>query len=245
MPAAIAVRIPMARRLLVDDRMKTQLASSLVVLLFPAANAVAQPTYAGGDDDDDVNTNVYAQNPDTGIGFALGGGVSGFTNDVMRDTTGDGGAWDARLTLGLRSPLALELSYIGSAQTIDALGIDDDALLVGNGAQAAVRFNALSGYTATPFLFGGIAWRHYDITRTDTNTSALTDNDDVYEVPVGLGVSTQTRGLMIDLRGEFRYVADADLAPGVTSDAEDVDESLDDPAAMHRWGVNLTVGIAL
>src|SRR5690606_16351422 len=59
-----------------------------------------------------------------GISISLGGGVSGFVEDEMRDTTDDGGQWDVRVAAGLRGPIALEASYLGSAQSIDALGLD-------------------------------------------------------------------------------------------------------------------------
>jgi hypothetical protein len=75
------------------------------------------------------------------IGVALGGGVEGFTNNTMRDATNDGGGWNVRLALGTRSMIGAEVAYIGSEQSIDALGLDTSALLVGNGAEANVRFN--------------------------------------------------------------------------------------------------------
>ncbi|MBA3500535.1 MAG: hypothetical protein H0T65_09190, partial [Deltaproteobacteria bacterium] len=134
-------------------------------------------------------------------------------------------------------------SYIGSLQQIDSLGLDGNALLASHGAQGALRLNALSNEPATPFLFAGIAWRRYDLVNTDTNTSALEDSDEVFEFPFGLGISTQTHGVLVDLRGELRFVIEPNLAPEIA--LADGAEVTTDPAAMHRWGINLTVGVAL
>ena len=60
-----------------------------------------------------------------GIGVSLGGGVAGFTQDDMRDTTDDGGAWGVRVAFGTRSLFGVEAEYIGSAQNINALGLDN------------------------------------------------------------------------------------------------------------------------
>ena len=186
------------------------------------------------EDDDGVEV-VDVADPVT-IGFALGGGTSGFTDETMRDTTNAGGNWTARLILAdpIR-PLAFEASYIGSAQTIDSLGLDSDALLVGHGAQGVIRVGAALDYPISPFAFGGIAWRHYSIENTDRNTSAVSDTDDVGEVPIGIG--GQTGGFTYDLRGEYRYAFAADMVPSLATTGSDAD--------MHRWGVSLSLGYSM
>lgn len=176
-----------------------------------------------------------------GVTVALGGGTSGFTNDAMRDSTDLGGDWGVRLSFGTQSPLAIEASYIGSAQNIEALGLDDDAILVGNGAQAALRLNGTFDLPVQPFIFGGAAWRRYDLTNEDFNTSAVNDSDDVLELPVGLGIAGKWSGLVLDLRGEFRPTLDNDLMPTFGID-DDEDIGNDEFAAMHRWGVNASIG---
>lgn len=175
-----------------------------------------------------------------GIAIAAGGGASGFTNDAMRDTTDIGGDWDVRLTFGTRSPLAFEASYIGSAQSIDALGLDDDAILVGNGLQGAVRLNATVESTVQPFLYAGLGWRRYDLTNVDVNLSDVRGDDNVLEIPLGIGVAGRWSGLIVDLRGEFRATTNGDLVPEFT--AESIALGEEDFASMHRWGVKATVG---
>jgi hypothetical protein len=168
---------------------------------------------------------------------ALGGGVSGFSDDTMRSTTDDGGTWTARVTLGVDTPIGFEASYIGSAQTIDALGLDDEAILVGNGVQGAVRLNAPLANDVTAFLFGGLAWRRYDLVNADVNTSVVRDSDDVGEVPLGIGIGGDVDGLAIDLRAEYSIAFDTDLVPSLNRANSDAD--------MDRWGVNLSLGYAL
>lgn len=169
-----------------------------------------------------------------GIAVALGGGVEGFTDDTARTNTNDGGSWNLRLALGTRSPIGFEAAYIGSAQTIDALGLDNDAILVGNGVEGKVRVNLIDA-TVQPFAFGGIGWRHYNLTRTDFNTSAISEEDDVLEIPLGAGIATKWQGFMFDARAEYRFAAQEDLMPSL-NDTDD--------ASLHRWGVNANVGLS-
>jgi len=173
------------------------------------------------------------------VGFSLsaGGGVSDFTNRDMRDTTGTAGTWAVRAVLGTKSPLGFEGSYIGSAQTINALGLDSDAVLVSNGAQGALRLNAVIGAPITPFVFGGVAWSRFRLADTSTNTSSIADKDDLLEVPVGLGVGGSWKGFGYDLRGEMRFATNADMVPELSAGRETGSH-----ADMHRWGVNATLG---
>ena len=175
------------------------------------------------------------------FGFAIsaGGGVSGFTDNTARSATNDGGGWDVRATFGTHSPLAAEVSYLGSAQTIDALGLDDGAVLLGNGVQANVRLNLTTTASVQPFLFAGAAWRRYQLTNVDTNTSDVADDDDVLEIPVGAGIAYRYRGFILDARGEYRRTTEEDLMPSLTQDGPFANDS---QAELHRWGVNANIG---
>jgi hypothetical protein len=188
---------------------------------------------------DDTGGSFYGR---YGIAIAAGGGTSGFVNDEMRGATNVGGDWGVRLSVGTRSPLAFEGSYIGSAQSIDALGLSNDALLVGNGVQGALRLNATVDMAVQPFVFAGAAWRRYDLS-ADTNTSALDDVDNVYEFPVGVGIAGRYAGLMLDLRGEFRPTIGNNLMPELFASDEPFENvGNDNFASMHRWGVNASIG---
>ena len=171
-----------------------------------------------------------------GIDVALGGGVEGFAGDSARDFTNDGGSWNLRMGIGNKSYVGFEGSYIGSAQSIDALGLDGDTILVGNGAQGAVRVNFTRDYSIQPFAYGGAAWRHYNLTNNDFNTSDIADSDDVFELPVGGGLAFTYEGFLLDARGEYRFSSGGDMMPSL-----DV-ENLGDSAGMDRWGVNANIG---
>lgn len=162
-----------------------------------------------------------------GIAISAGAGTSGFTSDALRGSTNVGGDWDVRATFGTRSLLAVEGSYIGSAQSISALGLDSSAMLVGNGVQGALRLNGTIDGPVQPFVFGGAAWRRYDLTNTSVNTSDIAGSDDVLEIPMGVGISGRWAGLVLDARGEFRMATNEDLVAN---------------ESMHRWGVNANVG---
>lgn len=176
-----------------------------------------------------------------GVGLSIGGGVDDFVGDAFRGTTGTGGSWNVRATFGTRQYIAGEVSYIGSAQSIDAIGLDDDATLIGNGLQGAVRVNVLRNYYVQPFIYGGAAWRHYDLSNESFNTSDVADSDDVFEVPIGIGFAGYIGGFMADLRGEYRGAWGNDLIPAF----EDLDSSSDDTifGEMDRWGVTASLGM--
>jgi hypothetical protein len=168
-----------------------------------------------------------------GIGLSIGGGVDDFVGDGFTDATGIGGGWNVRATFGTRSLFALEGSYIGSAQDIETFGAADDATLYGNGLQAAGRLNILPQESVQPFLYAGVAWRHYDI--SDTLTADVDDSDDVFEVPVGLGLAGYVAGLMADVRAEYRGAWGADLVPSIDDDGAIISE-------MDRWGITGSLG---
>jgi hypothetical protein len=150
----------------------------------------------------------YVKTPG-GMAAQAGGGVAGFFNDNLRDVTDTGANYGARLTYGTRMPVGLEAAYIGSAQSMKGLGLDRDALLFSNGAEAMVRVNLLPG-AWQPFVAAGAAWRHWAV-RSDVNTSNVKDNDDTFEIPANLGVAYRARGFLVDLRAIYRGSFSNDL----------------------------------
>lgn len=173
-----------------------------------------------------------------GYGLSIGGGVDDFVGDALRGTTGVGGGWNVRFTAGTRSWLAIEASYIGSAQSIDAIGLDNDAVLVGNGLQGGIRLNVLQNYYVQPFIYGAAAWRHYDLSNDSFNTSDVRNDDDVFELPVGVGVAGYIQGFMADVRAEYRGAWGNDLIPAFSGDD---DGSI--VGSMDRWSVNGSLGM--
>ncbi|HET7503026.1 MAG TPA: hypothetical protein VFK02_18525 [Kofleriaceae bacterium] len=164
-----------------------------------------------------------------GIAVSLGGGPEGFASP---DNTGThtGGGWNVRATIGTKSLLGFEASYFGSAQSIDALGLDPNAILVGNGLQGSLRLNLTRQYDVGLFLLGGMAWRHYGLSNVDTNTSDVTDSDNVLEVPIGAGVQYVVRGFLLDARADYRFTRYANMMATASN------------GDMSRWGVQGNIG---
>ncbi len=218
------------------------------VALPPAPEPTPVPTIDPAPPAPVTNVNIRLDNTQAeerwmnraGFALSLGGGVQGFVGDTMRSTTQDGGMWDVRASFGTRLPLSLEANYLGSAQSINSLGLDSNAILVGNGVQGNLRINATTGdIPVQPFLYGGVAWRRYQLQNSDFNTSDVVGEDDVLEIPVGIGVAYKAGSLLLDARGEFRGAFYENLVPagGLGSDA------FTDPASLSRWGVNANVGV--
>jgi outer membrane protein OmpA-like peptidoglycan-associated protein len=166
------------------------------------------------------------------MSISIGGGVTDFAEDEMRDVTGMGGSWEARLTLRTRAHIALEAAYLGSAQSVDSLGLDPDAVLVSNGLGAAVRLNLMTSRTQ-PYLLAGAAWRQYDVTNADFNTSSMDEEDVVLETPLGVGLSYRFDRVLLDARAVYRRVFDNDL----------IEAGLDqNEIELHNWTANLMAG---
>ncbi|HEY0715741.1 MAG TPA: OmpA family protein [Polyangia bacterium] len=171
-----------------------------------------------------------------GIEGMVGGGVIGFLDEQARDLTDPGGNWEARLSVGTRLPVAVEAAYVGSAQNIQALGLDDDAVLVGSAAEAVARVNFTRQLRIQPYIFGGVGWQHYDLTNEDANTSGVREDDDLFTIPAGLGVSFRlVRGLVLDIRGTIRTAFDEELmdAPFAATGQD---------ANLHTWDAGARLG---
>lgn len=191
------------------------------------------PNYAPAPQPAEQEYGAGAWMHDIGLGISVGGGVDDFVGDTMRGATGVGGDWTARLTIGTRSFIAGEFSYIGSAQSISRLGLSSNSELIGNGAQAALRINGTVDFPIQPFIYGGIAWRHYSLNNSGANFSDVSNSNDTLEVPLGAGVGAYLSGLMLDVRGEYRFAwGDHTLVP--TSSGGD--------SLLDRWAVTGNIG---
>jgi hypothetical protein len=199
----------------------------------PQAQAQPQPMPAAEPMPYEAQTGAETWLHDVGLGLSVGGGVEDFSGSTMRNTTGTGGSWTARLTFGTHEYIAGEASYIGSAQSINRLGLSGNSELIGNGAQAALRINGTTHYPVQPFLYGGAAWRHYNLNTSGTNFSDVVDHADAFEIPLGVGVAGYVSGVMLEARGEYRFGwADHDI----------VTQSNGGTPLMDRWGVTGNIG---
>jgi opacity protein-like surface antigen len=175
-----------------------------------------------------------------GVSAIIGGGVVGFTDRTMRDTTANvGGLWDFRLTLGSHIPLGVELAYLGSATNLNGLP-SQNGTLIGTTFEGALRYNVLPHFIWTPYVFAGVGWQRYDVSNANVtlSDSGMNDRDNLLEVPLGAGLAYRVAGFVLDLRGTFRAATDQNLVlktPVVSPTSSDF-------APMHTWEASAALG---
>ncbi|HEU5060814.1 MAG TPA: hypothetical protein VFU21_29995 [Kofleriaceae bacterium] len=147
-----------------------------------------------------------------GFGLAVGAGVTGFVEADMREVTDPGGTWEVRVTAGTRLPIAFEAAYVGSAQAIDVLGLDPDAVLVGNGVEGGARLDVLPG-ELNPYFVAGLGWTRYELANADTNTSSVRRRDDILVLPFGVGLDMHVDWFVLDARAVMRLAFGNELMP--------------------------------
>jgi outer membrane protein OmpA-like peptidoglycan-associated protein len=185
-----------------------------------------------------TETPVQKGLPPSGIGLGLqvGGGATGFWGQGTRNFVGTGGTWEARLTVGMRQPIAFEAQYIGSAQSINALGLESNAVLIGHGAEGHLRIN-FTASRVQPYVFGGAGWMNYAIHNTTITSSTLERSDNAITLPFGIGVTGRIKkAFLVDVRGTGRATFDDGLlkAEAATGNVGAV--------RLHSWNASANVG---
>jgi hypothetical protein len=206
------------------------------------AAVVAVPVVALADESADIYSYAWHDShlaSGYGISTTLGGGLTGFTDQTMRDvvTSNTGGLWDLRVVFGSHTPLALDVGYIGTAQSIDALTGTQNATLVGTSVEGALRWNILPHFAWNPYVFAGVGWQRYDITgaKFTMADSGINDSDNSVVFPLGTGISYRApNGLVVDLKGTFRANTQADLVIDTTGN--------DSYAPLHTWEASTAIG---
>lgn len=149
-----------------------------------------------------------------GVAFETGGGVGGFVDDRMSESTSVQGRYTGRVVVGTRSHFAGEAAYVGSAQRVNTLGISPNSMLYGNGAEGAFRFNVLTGMWQ-PYATAGLGWTHYNLNDSAVlSTSDVQASGDVITFPVGLGMAWRMNGLIFDSRLSFHPAAGSNIVRG-------------------------------
>ena len=152
-----------------------------------------------------------------GVNVSAGGGLVQFIDDDMRDFATEGGGWEGRLGFGTKRLLTLEAAYVGSLHSIDALGLDRRANLLGTGVEGNLRVNFTSGRgILQPYVLAGAGWTRYSLVNTDTNTSDVSDRDDLAAFPLGAGLRVRQGQLTVDLRAVYRPTAAVDMFAGAS-----------------------------
>lgn len=182
-----------------------------------------------------------------GTALYVGGGVTGFVENDVVDNTTPGGFWDVRGVAGTRTPVGIELGYTGSARDVNALGLNDEAFLLSNGLEAALRLQApitqsdIGGgigqnapVLIAPYAFGGLGWTRYDLLNEGTNTSSVLNQDDIMSLPLGVGVGLGLAGVTLDARFTYRHAFFSDLVGDATSSFDDT--------SLNQWNLGASIG---
>jgi len=184
-------------------------ASMLVgaALALSSTAAYAEDVYGYGWHEEGLSTGV-------GVGVIAGVGLTGFSDSNVRNATSSvGGLWDLRVTMGSHIPIGLDVSYVGSSQTINAQLGSNSGTLLGTAVEGALRWNILPHSPLNPYLFGGVGWQRYDITGAAfaLSDAGIRDSDNLINFPAGAGLSYRDAGFIADIRGTYRWTTDNQL----------------------------------
>jgi hypothetical protein len=160
---------------------------------------------------DDARPHIYSV---IGMTAEVGGGVGGFLDSRATAQTTAQGIWDVRVTAGSREHFGGELAYMGSAQTVQALGTSPNATLMGAALEGDFRFNFLTGMWQ-PYAIAGVGWQHYRVNNTPVNTSDFENTQNAAEFPLGAGIAWRYRGFVADGRLAFHPTAGSNLPSGI------------------------------
>ncbi len=168
-----------------------------------------------------------------GLGLSVGGGFAGFLSSDFNDIVNPGGGWNARLLVGTDHMIGAEFGYVGTANDLQELGLDENAYLLTNGGHVAVRLSLLPMYyDFRPYLLAGAGWKHYSVQRTRQNSSSLNSSDDVLEIPLAGGIHYDYAPLFADLRVTFAPAFGEGLVKG----------PLDNHGDLSTWATDANVG---
>jgi opacity protein-like surface antigen len=142
------------------------------------------------------------------IAVATGAGPANYFGSALNSTLDVGAGWDARVTFGARSVLALEAAYVGSTNNIDTLS-GTHGRLDSHGIDSDLRLQLPT--VVAPYIFGGVGYNHMALVRTASESFAgpLNENDNQVTVPAGAGLSANLgKHATVDVRGTYRLIPD-------------------------------------
>jgi len=145
------------------------------------------------------------------ISATTGVGPANYFGTALNSTVDIGAAWDARLTFGTHSAIALEAGYIGASNNID-MQTGAHGRLASHGVDTDFRLQIPT--TVEPYIFGGVGYNHMEVTHTNSvsNAGELSISDDQVTVPAGAGLSVYvSKHTTLDARGTYRFIPDNGL----------------------------------
>jgi hypothetical protein len=213
-----------------------RLAPKLILsLALPASVSYAQ---APPDEPPPAERAAAVQPWSAGIGI----GFVAFTGERADDSADIGLSYEVRGGYQATDLLRLEAAYIGSMQSITALGLDEDASIRSNGVETLARIEFerwvsadVGGMQVAPFGFGGLAFQRFSIADEGIGTADIADDDNVFSVPLGAGISGTAGRFNTDARFTWRSTFDEDLFRDPNGDNAD--------ASLSHWSVTARAGL--
>jgi hypothetical protein len=166
------------------------------------------------------------------IAATTGVGPSNYFGTALNSTTDVGAAWDARLTFGSHSIIALEAGYIGAMNNIDMQNGAAHGRLASHGVDGDLRLQL--PFVVQPYVFGGVGYNHMEVVQNGNVSFAGTFNqtDDQVTVPAGAGLSGylgRGKHVALDARGTYRFIPDNGITVMSTRN-------------LHQWMAQANVG---
>jgi hypothetical protein len=160
-----------------------------------------------------------------------GAGAANYFGTGTNGNVDTGAAWDARLTFGTHSALALEAGYVGSVNNIDMGGSEQHGRLDSHGIDTDLRIQLPT--VVEPYVFGGVGYNHMSVTPTGpVSNGALAGDDNQVTVPAGAGLTGYIgHHATLDVRGTYRFIPDNGLTEMSTHH-------------LHQWVAQAHVGYA-
>jgi len=138
----------------------------------------------------------------------LGTGIASFARAPIRDNATPAVAYDLRLTVGTRFPIAFEAAYVGSfAREHDAFAPDPG--VTSNALTGSARVN-LTTWRVQPFIVGGAGWVNLHSYGRDQAPEAAANfahdsNGGIFPVGGGLAGYLGRHG-MIEARASYDFL---------------------------------------
>jgi hypothetical protein len=142
------------------------------------------------------------------MSLTIGAGGAGFVQERLSGRVFPGVAYNARFTVGTRSWVAFEASYVGTVNKL--IGpFSREPQVIGNGLESDLRINFWPG-RVEPYAFGGVGFNTWGLhnREIDPATAAgFRDSNTLFIVPVGGGMSGYLgRHFLLDARFTYRFM---------------------------------------
>jgi hypothetical protein len=165
------------------------------------------------------------------ISLTTGAGPANYFGSGNTTNMEVGAVWDARVTVGAHSIMALEAGYVGGINNIDNVGDNGNRGHVSSqGFDTDFRLQ-LPTYVQ-PYIFAGVGYNHMSV-HTDGNptlASLRSTGDDQVTIPAGAGLTGYLgKHATLDLRGTYKLIPDNEVTAFNTS-------------ALHQWVAQARVG---